>query len=149
MNRDAITTFLLGVWALMFTHTVKAATLNEFLGSYDAQLIQWAAGTALLGGILRTILSLQSDKRIVNHILIEALWDMLKALVAGMLAFVLIQALRASGYAIPSEVRFAAILVAGAARMSAIDWMKEALMTWLDHKKNLITGKTEPQPPKE
>jgi hypothetical protein len=140
MSKDKFTILLLTFWSLLFAKTVKAATLSEFMGGYDGQLLQWAAATALLGGLLRTILSLQSDTRVVRHIAVEAAWDALKALVAGMLAFVLIQALRGAGYAVPSEVRFAAILVAGVARMSAIDWMRNAGVAWLEARKAQIVG---------
>lgn len=140
MNKDKYTLLLLSIWSLVFAQTVKAATLSEFMGGYDNQLLQWAAATALLGGLLRTILSLQSDVRVVKHIAIEAAWDALKALVAGLLVFLLIQALRGAGYAIPSEVRFAAILVAGVARMSAVDWLRNAGLAWLDARKAQIVN---------
>lgn len=136
MSRAFLTGVLLTAWTLLFTHTVKAATLSEFMGGYDGQLLQWAAVTALLGGGLRTIFSLQSDKRIVREISVEATWDAMKALTAGLLAFILVQALRSYGWAIPSEVRFAAVLVAGWSRLATVDWLRD----WLNARRKQVMG---------
>lgn len=134
MNREATTTGLVFVWALLFSQAVKAATVAEFMGAYDRDLIYFAAGSAVLGGWIRTILSLQGDKRIVWQILPEALWDTAKALIAGMTAFFLIQALRSSGYLVPSEVRFGAVVAAGWSRMAAVDWIVGLAKDWMSAK---------------
>lgn len=136
MSRAFFTGVLITLWAMLFAHTVRAATLSEFMGPYDGQLLQWAAVTALLGGGLRTIFSLQSDKRIVREIMFEATWDALKALVAGLLAFILVQALRSYGWAIPTEVRFAAVLVSGWSRLATIDWLRD----WLKARRKQVMG---------
>lgn len=136
MSRAVFTGVLIALWALLFTHTVRAATLAEFMGGYDSYLLQWAAVTALLGGGLRTIFSLQSDRRIVREISIEATWDALKALTAGLLAFILVQALRSYGWAIPPEVRFAAVLVAGWSRLATLDWLRD----WLKARRKQVMG---------
>ena len=60
MKHTSRTIFLLAIWTLTFVHTVKAATLAEFMGGYDWQSLKWAAGLAVLGGVLRTIASLQN-----------------------------------------------------------------------------------------
>ena len=134
MNREAITTPLIFIWALLFTQLVKAATVAEFMGAYDRDLIYFAAGSSVLGGWIRTILSLQGDTRIVWQILPEALWDTAKALIAGMAAFFMIQALRASGYLVPSEVRFGAVVAAGWSRMAAVDWIVNLVKDWVSAK---------------
>ena len=132
----------LGVlWALSFVHTVRAATLHEFVGDYDHMLLQWAAASCLLGGGIRTILSLESDKRAVRDIASTAMWDALKSLVAGMLAFVAIQAIRSSGFMIPPEIRFTAVLVAGWARMAAFDYIMSTGKEWLDSRKSQVIAK--------
>ncbi len=136
MNRAFLIGVLITVWTMLFTHTVRAATLSEFMGAYDTQLLQWAAVTALLGGGLRTIFSLQSDQRIVREISVEATWDALKALTAGLLAFILVQALRSYGWAIPTEVRFAAVLVAGWSRLATVDWLRD----WLKARRKQVMG---------
>ena len=141
ITRHHFVIFLMMVWALTFVHTVKAATMNEFLGGYDHLLFQWAAASCLLGGGIRTILSLESDKRAIRDIAYTATWDAMKSLVAGMLAFVFIQAIRSSGFMIPSEIRFTAVLVAGWARMAAFDWMLNAGRDWLDARKSQVVAK--------
>lgn len=141
MIRHRVVTALMVLWALLFVRTVRAATMSEFMGPYDQQLLQWAAATALLGGWIRTILSLESDKRVVREIGATAAWDTGKALVAGMLAFVAIQAVRSGGIAVPSEIRFTAVLVAGWCRMAAFDWMLNAGREWLDARKAQVVAK--------
>ena len=141
ITRHHVVVGLMTLWALMFVHAVRAATLNEFMGGYDQLLFQWAAASCLLGGGIRTILSLESDHRAVRDIASTAMWDALKSLVAGMLAFVAIQALRSSGLMIPSEVRFTAVLVAGWCRMAAFDWMLNAGREWLEARKAQVVNK--------
>lgn len=124
--------FLLFLWTFLFVKTVKAATLAEFMGDYDSQLLQWAAATALLGGMVRTILSLESDKRVITDVLKTAGWDAVKALISGMIAFFVIQALRSAGLAVPSEIRFTAVLAAGWSRIAALDWILGTGLDWLN-----------------
>ena len=141
MTRHRVITCLMVLWALLFVKTVQAATLSEFMGGYDQALLQWAAATALLGGMIRTILSLESDKRVVKDIFKTALWDAIKALIAGMLAFVVVQAVRSAGLAVPSEIRFTAVLAAGWSRIAAIDWMFAAMVEWGNARKAQIVNK--------
>ena len=141
MTRHRVTVLLMMLWALMFVHTVRAATLSEFMGNYDQQLLQWAAATALLGGLIRTILSLESDKRVVRDVATAAMWDAAKALVAGMLAFVVIQAIRSAGFLVPSEIRFTAVLIAGWCRMAAFYWMLNAGLEWLNARKTQVVAR--------
>jgi len=126
---------MLFMWCVLVAKSVQATTLGDFIGPYEAQLFAWAAITALLGGMIRTILSLESDKRVVREIAREAAWDAFKSLTAGMLAFLFIQALRSSGWQIPAEVRFAAVMAAGWQRIAAVDWIKGAVAEWLDARK--------------
>ena len=141
MTRHQVVIALMVFWALMFVRTVRAATLHEFMGDYDQMLLQWAAASAMLGGGIRTILSLESDKRAVRDIASTAMWDAAKSLVAGMAAFILIQSLRSGGMMIPSEIRFTAVLVAGWARMAAFEWMLDTGKEWLEARKTQIVSK--------
>lgn len=149
MNRHRVTIALMFFWAILFVKTVQAATLSEFMGGYDNQLLQWAAATALLGGVIRTILSLESDKRVIIDIAKTAAWDAAKALVAGMLAFIVIQAIRSSGIAIPSEIRFTAVLAAGWSRIAALDWIFNAGLDWINARKTQIVNKPADEKEKE
>ena len=134
MKREAFTTVLVFVWTLMFTHLVRAATLAEFMGPYDPDLLFWAAGLSVIGGWLRTIMSLQGDDRVIVEKLQESLWDTLKALVAGLFTFFIIQAIRSSGYAVPNEVRFGAVVAAGWSRMAAVHWIGDTFKAWVSSK---------------
>lgn len=127
-DRHTAVVCLMALWALAFTKVVRAATLTEFMGGYDSQLLQWAAATAVLGGMIRTILSLESDKRVIKDILKTAAGDAFKALVAGLFMFICVQALRSWGMTIPSEVRFTAVLVAGWHRVAALVWLFKSLL---------------------
>ena len=134
MKREGVTAVLMFIWAMLFSQMVKAATLSEFMGGYDNSLIYYAAGFSVMGGFIRTIMSLQNDNRIVTAKLSEAAWDALKALIAGMAAFFLIQALRSSGYLVPIEVRFGAVVAAGWSRMAAVDWVVGLVKNWVEKK---------------
>ena len=136
MSRTFLTGMLITAWTLLFTHTVRAATLSEFMGGYDKQLLEWAAITALLGGGLRTIFSLQSDERIVRKIMVEATWDAAKALVAGLLVFIVVQALRSSGWVISTEVQFTAVVGAGWSRLATVDFCRD----WLRARRKQVMG---------
>lgn len=137
---------LLFLWAVGFTAVIRASTLEEFMGPYDQSLLKWAAITALLGGVLRTIFSLQSDARVIREIAPEALWDAGKALAAGLLVFWAIQALRSYGWPVPTEVRFGAVLVAGILRFTAVFWLRDFGKEWLDARKAQFVNKPVNEP---
>lgn len=139
MKREGLTATLIFIWALLFSQLVKAATLQEFIGAYDESLVFFAAGFSLMGGFIRTIMSLQNDDRIVMDKVTEAGWDAMKALIAGMFAFFIIQALRGSGYLVPSEVRFGAVVAAGWSRMAAVDWFVGLIKNWVEKKADQVT----------
>lgn len=146
MNRHRMTMVLLFVWCLLVARTVQATTLIEFVGPYEIQLLAWAAVTAILGGMIRTILSLESDKRVIRDIATEAAWDLFKSLIAGLIAFLLIQALRSAGWQIPAEVRFAAVMAAGWQRIAAIDWIKGAVTGWMNARAAQVINKSKETP---
>ena len=149
MNRRNAAAILLFVWGYFFVSVVRAATMAEVMGQYDETLLQWMAATALLGGMIRTILSLQSDARVVRDIATTALWDAVKSLVVGMFVFIAVQALRSWGYPIPIEVRFSAVLVAGWHRMSALDWISTTGKRWIDRKVGADREPLPTSPPKD
>ncbi len=145
MKPEKFVVIALAVWALCFAHVIRAATLLEFMGPYDSSLLKWAALIALLGGVLRTIFSLQG-KRIVWALLPEAAWDAGKAVIAGVAVFWLIQALRSYGWPVPTEVRFGAVLVAGILRFTALFWLRDAGKEWLEARKAQIVNKPVNEP---
>lgn len=134
MKREALTTSLIFMWALLFTHLVRAATLAEFVGPYDPSLIYWAAGFSVLGGLLRTIMSLQGDGRVIVEKAKEWMWNTVNGLIAGMVAFFVIQAIRSTGYLVPIELRFGGVVAAGWGGKAAIVLMRDAAKNWLGAK---------------
>jgi vacuolar-type H+-ATPase subunit I/STV1 len=143
MRHERITLVLLALWAMGFSHVVKAATLQEFMGPYDASLLYWAAVTAFMGGVLRSIFGLQSQT-IDRRTLSEAAWDAGRSLVAGLFAFWIIQALRSYDYAVPNEIRFGAVLVAGILRFTWLGWMADAGLAWANARKEQIINRPMP-----
>jgi len=123
MKRNTVRGFAFFVWCFAFGHAVQASTLADFMGSYDPDLKFWALTFALLGGSIKSIMSWQGDTRAVRVVAGEFAWNLFHASVAGMAAFMLIQGLRGSGYAIASEVRVGCILLAGWHGKSALTWM--------------------------
>ena len=145
MKHERLTVLMFGAWLLLFAKMVQAVTLNEFMGPYEQDLVLWAASFALMGGIFRTIFSLQG-RQIVWAIVPESLWDAAKAVVSGLLVFWCIQALRASGWLVPTEVRFGSVVAAGALRFTAIFWLMAAAREWLDARKAQIVNKAINEP---
>lgn len=141
MKHEKFIIAALAVWAMCFAHVIRAATIMEFMGPYEPELLKWAAITALLGGLLRTIFSLQSDGRVIRQILPEAAWDAGKALVAGLLVFWTIQAIRSYGWPVPSEVRFGAVLAAGILRFTAVFALRDAGREWFEARKAQFVNK--------
>lgn len=144
MNRRNTLLTLLFIWAFVVAKTVKATTIGQFIGPYEEELLVWATITAFLGGAVRTILSLESDKRPVMEIFKQALWDSLKSLISGLSAFFLVQALRSSGWTVSAEVRFASIMVAGWQRLSAFIWMKEIIYQFFSILKTKVSKNDNP-----
>lgn len=132
----------LAAWCFAFLHTVKATTLSEFMGPYDPDLKFWALSFSLLGGSIRSIMSWQGDSRAVKEIAREFAWNLFHASVAGMAAFILVQGLRGSGYAIASEVRVGSILLAGWHGKTALTWM----IDFVKDRINAHAGKQDAKP---
>jgi len=133
MKRNKLRSFAFAVWCLAFAHAVQATTMADFMGAYDPDLKYWALTFSLLGGSIKSIMSWEGDKRAVRQQASEFSWNLFHSAVAGMAAFMLIQGLRGSGYAIASEVRVGCILLAGWHGKSALTWM-------IDFIKNRLTA---------
>lgn len=145
MKHEKLTVFMFALWALLFAKLVRAVTVHEFMGPYEQDLVVWAAAFALMGGVFRTIFSLQG-RQIVWAILPEALWDAAKAVVSGLLVFWVIQALRSSGWPVPTEVRFGAVVAAGALRFTAVFWLRDLGRDWINERRAQIVKKPIDEP---
>lgn len=125
-RRRPLGNVLFVVWLVMFTNniTANAASFKDEVLAYDVQSLLLAALMALFGGTLRTIFTLAADHKVVTSMMKETWKDILVAMVAGLLVYITIEAIRALHIIpIPSEVRFAAIVFAGWSRLSFFGWL--------------------------
>ena len=148
MKHERVTLLLLALWAVGFSQVVRAATLQEFMGPYESSLLYWAASSAVIGGVLRTIFGLQRKETIDRRTLYEAIWDAGKSLVAGLVAFWLVQAFRSAGYSVPNEIRFGAVILAGVLRFTWLAWLAAAGLAWANARKEQLVNQPLP-PPKD
>lgn len=123
MNHRAFVTFCLALWLVLFVRLVQAATLAESMGVYDWLSLRWALAIALLGGFLRLIYGLASDSRVITAILRESWRTALLSLLAGLAAFILIEAAKSTGASVTNEIRFTAILAAGVGGTDSLNFM--------------------------
>lgn len=123
MNRAAAHVLVYG-WLATLSCAVLAAPLKADMRSYDLESLGWAALMSLFGGALRTVFTLATDTAIVNSIAREVCKDATVAVIAGVIAFIGIEAVRSSGWIpVNSELRFAAIVFAGWSRLSFFGWI--------------------------
>lgn len=116
MPRKYLPLFFLG-WLIAFSAFAQSRFSQDVRG-YDLESLVWAAAMSLFGGALRTIFTLASDTAVVHSVGREIFKDALIAVIAGIVAYIALEAIRASGWMpVPSEVRFALIVFAGWSRM--------------------------------
>lgn len=109
---------------VMWPVAVQAESLAADIRSYDIESLMWAVVMALMGGALRTIFTLATDATVVLSFGREILKDAVVAMIAGVLAFIVLQAANSFTFAsVPSEVRFAVIVFAGWSRLSFFGWL--------------------------
>ena len=81
------------LWLWCFAGLTWAAnTFAQDVRGYDWESLLWGAAAGLLGGALRTILTLATDSRVVLDILRESWKDAIVALIGGGVAYALVQA---------------------------------------------------------
>jgi hypothetical protein len=86
----------------------------------------WAVVMSLMGGALRTIFTLATDATVVLSFGREMLKDGVVAMIAGALAYIVLEAARAFHLMpLASEVRFAVIVFAGWSRLSFFGWLNQ------------------------
>jgi hypothetical protein len=110
---------------LAFPMAVHASsTFASDVRGYDVGSLGWAVAMALFGGALRTIFTLASDSKLVQSAFRESWKDAIVAMIAGALAYIALEALRAANYfPVASEVRFAAVVFAGWSRLAFFGWI--------------------------
>ena len=116
--------FLFVVWLVAFCHMAYAASFKQDVRGYDVESLGWAALMSLFGGALRTIFTLAADNKVVESLFKELGKDAIVAMIAGTIAYIGVEAVRASGaWPVASEVRFAVIVFAGWSRLSFFGWL--------------------------
>jgi hypothetical protein len=145
-NRARSLSVLTHVWMLMFVYTypraVAAGTFAEDMRDYDYESVLWAIVTGLLGGFARTLVSLASDKMIVDNVWKEAIKDALVSIIAGVSALIFLEALRAVYWpSLPSPARFAFILFAGASRVAFFGQINKFITNIMDSWSTKISQK--------
>lgn len=133
MKHKALVHILMALWALCAVRVAYAATFTQELRVFDYESLMWAAIAGLLGGALRTIFTLANDNRVVYSILKESRKDLVVALMAGALAYLLLIAI-ASKYPdlITREIRMLVIIGAGWSRASIFKRLDQIVSSKLD-----------------
>ena len=71
MKRKFTVSALVALW-LVAALTVRAASFTDDVRGWDYESLMWGALAGLVGGALRTIVTLASDSRPVHFVLLEA-----------------------------------------------------------------------------
>jgi hypothetical protein len=153
-HKVGVTNALFLCWVMAFAITlpraVMAATFSDDMRAYDIQSLGWAAIMSLFGGALRTIFTLTADARVVQSALRELWKDVLVAMIAGAVAYIALEAVKAAHLMpVPSEVRFAVIVFAGWSRLSFFGWLNTLGTRVADAITDKLTGAIASSPPGE
>jgi len=134
---------LSSAWAVaalwLWPRAVAAQTLSQDFGHYDWVSLAYAAALGLMGGMLALIVALATDRRVVLQVLGEGLRNALVSPIAGMAAYLMVDAVVSAGWAtVPAGGRFLAIVGSGWAGIAFFAWAREtagkaatALGDWL------------------
>lgn len=145
---------LIPLWFLCYTGLTWAATFAQDVRAFDVESLVWAAAAGLMGGALRTILTLASDKREVYDILREARKDAVVSLIAGLGAYLVVLGVNSmmTTYfditAVPRDLRILIIVGAGWARMGFFKKLDQATESALRRMDKTIQG-NDPGPSSE
>jgi len=148
MKRQKLVNSLLLLWLCCYSGLLYAAagmTTAQELMQYDWQSFFMAALAGLLGGFLRTILTLASEKRVVLDILRESWKDCLVAVVGGGIVYLILQALSSLNYfVIPRDVRILLIVGAGFSRGRWLGIVEKGANDLVARGRGIVRGDTPP-----
>lgn len=154
MTNSKLAQRLLPIWFLCYTGLTWAASFAQDVRTFDLESLMWSAAAGVLGGALRTILSMASDQRAVYDIFRESRKDLVVALIAGMAAYIAVQAANSvmttwlDMSAIPRDLRVLIIVGAGWSRMSFFGKLDRLTSAALNRVETRIKG-TDPGPASE
>ena len=121
--------------------TYAANTFAQDALSYDWASLMFAAFAGLLGGFLRTILTLAGEKRVVLDILRESWKDALVALVGGGLVYLAIQGVASMGWInVPRDMRILLVVGAGFSRGRWLGVIERGAADLVARGRGAITG---------
>jgi hypothetical protein len=158
MTRAKVINFLVPFWLALYASMTWAADTTKLFKddarAYDWESLLWAAAFALLAGSFRTILTLTSEKSMVLDILKVTWKDLIVSLIAGMVAFVVLQGVGSAipvfwpGFHLPREFRMLIIMAAGWTRMGffgKLDYLAMSAVLKIDSKlgnRNKLPGQS-------
>lgn len=148
MKNKLAVQFLLVLWALCFLRVAYAATFANEIRGFDYESLLMGALAGFLGGVLRTIVTLASDNRVVYIVLREARKDLVVSFIAGGVAYLILLAV-SSKYPnlITREIRVLAIGAAGWARVSFFNRLDQLVTSKLDKVNEDVRAGATPVPP--
>lgn len=153
MNRLRLINRLVPLWLACYTGLTLAAASSfaQDVRGYDFESLAFSAFAGLLGGALRTILTLAGENRVVLSVAREAWKDAIVALLAGLVAYVVIQGVNSTGYfTVPRDLRMLLITAAGWLRMGffgRLDKLATTAVNAVDRKIRGAGGNAPPEAP--
>lgn len=135
--------------ALLWAATAGNTTLAQDFRALDFESFAFAAFAGFIGGGARTIYSLASRKVIVRDAWVEAIKDLIVSTMAGLLVYVF---LLVFGPFLPEALttrlgRLGIIVLAGAGRSTAVDWVGGFITDYLQIIRAKLRGQNPPSDP--
>lgn len=142
---------MIPLWLLCYAGLAMATpSFAQDIRTLDFESIMWAGAAGVLGGALRTILTLASERKAVYNIPLEALKDLIVALIAGLVAYIALQGVGSvmTTYwtisPIPKDLRLLIIVGAGWARMGFFGRLDRLTQAAINRAEKQIHGGDEP-----
>jgi hypothetical protein len=153
MHHAKLINRLVPLWLVCYAGLAMAApSFAQDMKTLDVESVVWAGAAGMLGGALRTILTLASTRSAVYNIAQEAFKDMVVALLAGLAAYVVVQGTGAvmttywSMSPIPRDLRLLVIIGAGWTRLGFFGRLDRLTKSAISRVERQINGGQE-QPP--
>lgn len=134
-----LTLMWFGLVLALWPAAVKAGTLSADIKLYDWLSLSYAAAFGVLGGVLALIVALATDTRVVTHVLLEGVRNIIVSPIGGAAAYLLIQAaVDMTGLDLSPVGRFIVIGGSGWAGVAFFGWARDvagkgatALAQWI------------------
>ncbi len=118
MDRKTCCRLFVGFWMLCFGTVVWARTFLDIVHEFDYASAGVALAVAMMSSFIRTTVTLANEKAVVMQELRQSWRDLVFALAAGGVAYLLTEIIVAVWWrGMPDIVRYAVVLFAGAQRL--------------------------------